>query len=903
MNTFRHTPSTNLVLKNPDDNIHHGDRAIKLVLAAMICLGVVALPALADTNDQPKVTTSAVAQAYQIPSGMLRNALKRFAKQAGITLYFKGVNLQGVTTQGLSGNYTTKDGLDRLLAEAGLYAVPKGKGYLIQKVSPAVVASNPTPNLTPIESQVVVPSAKPIEKETTLPVASNSTPNLAPIESQVVVPVVSSAKPIEKETTLPVASKPSPSPSLVEKEAVLPTVSVSATSAKNVDGYTVKRTSTATKTDTLLRDIPQSISVVTQAVIKDQAIQNMADTVRYVPGVGISQGEGNRDALVFRGNRSTADFFVNGVRDDVQYYRDIYNTESVEVLKGPNGMIFGRGGSGGVINRVMKEADWKSTREITAQVGSFDTKRVALDVGQGVNEIVAVRLNAVHEDSGSFRNGVELKRSGINPTVTVIPTEKTKVVLSAEYAKDDRTADRGIPTTTGGGLGSPVGPLKTDPSTFFGDPDRSKSNSELAAFNALVEHKLDNDVTIRNRTRYTTQNKFYQNVYPNSAATSTVTLGAYNDTTDRDTLFNQTDLLFSMNTGQVKHDMAVGLELGHQDTDNLRRTGKFNNTATSTTVTLPSTTTTTPITFANGYSSSDANNNSVMKQTSLYAHDQINLLPELQAILGLRYDRYEVDFVNKNTGVSIDRNDNLFSPRAGLVYKPIETASIYTNYSLAYVPRSGEQLTSITTGVATLAPEKFKNTEVGAKWDISPNLALNTAVFQLDRSNVILPDPTDGTKAILGGGQRNRGFELGLTGRITSAWSVMGGYAYQHGVITSAQASTVSGGVAAAKGATLAELPKNNFSLWNRYNINQTWGAGLGIITRGPMYAAIDNATKLPGFARVDAAVYAKINKDVKVQLNIENLFDTQYYASAHNNNNITPGSPIAIRLSVTSNF
>ncbi|MBP0118652.1 MAG: TonB-dependent siderophore receptor, partial [Candidatus Nitrotoga sp.] len=707
--------------------------------------------------------------------------------------------------------------------------------------------------------------------------------------------------PIEKETALPVASKPSPSPSLVEKEAVLPTVSVSATAAKNADSYTVKKTSTATKTDTLLRDIPQSISVVTQAVIKDQAIQNMADTVRYVPGVGISSGEGNRDALVFRGNRSTADFFVNGVRDDVQYYRDIYNTESVEVLKGPNGMIFGRGGSGGVINRVMKEADWKPTREITAQVGSFDTKRVALDVGQGVNEVVAVRLNAVHEDSGSFRNGVELKRSGINPTVTIMPTEKTKVVLNAEYAKDDRTADRGIPSTGVGTVASPNGPLKTDPSTFFGDPDRSKSNSELTAFNALVEHKLDNDVTIRNRTRYTTQNKFYQNVYPNSAAATNgnVTLAAYNDTTDRDTLFNQTDLLFSMNTGQVKHDMAVGLELGHQDTDNLRRSGTFAGSAT--TVTLPNTTTTVPITFAN--SGSDANNNSVMKQTSLYAQDQINLLPELQAILGLRYDRYEVDFVNKNTGASIDRNDNLFSPRAGLVYKPIETASIYTNYSLAYVPRSGEQLTSITTGVATLAPEKFKNTEIGAKWDINPSLALNTAVFQLDRSNVILPDPTDTTKAILGGGQRNRGFELGLTGRITSAWSVMGGYTYQHGVITSAQASTVSGGVAAAKGATLAELPKNNFSLWNRYNINQTWGAGLGIITRGPMYAAIDNKTQLPGFARVDAAVYAKINKDVKVQLNIENLFDTQYYASSHNNNNIMPGSPIAIRLSVTSNF
>ena len=174
MNTLRHTLRTNPALKNSDDNIRHGDQGIKLVLAAMICLGVVALPALADTNAQPNVTTSAVAKAYQIPSGMLRDALKRFAKQAGIALYFKGVNLKGVTTQGLSGNYTTKDGLDRLLAEAGLYAVPKDKGYLIQKVSPAVVASNPTPNLAPIESQVVVSSAKPIEKETTLPVASNT---------------------------------------------------------------------------------------------------------------------------------------------------------------------------------------------------------------------------------------------------------------------------------------------------------------------------------------------------------------------------------------------------------------------------------------------------------------------------------------------------------------------------------------------------------------------------------------------------------------------------------------------------------------------------------------------------------------------------------------------------------
>ncbi|MCX7195177.1 MAG: TonB-dependent siderophore receptor, partial [Proteobacteria bacterium] len=513
-----------------------------------------------------------------------------------------------------------------------------------------------------------------------------------------------------------------------EKESTLPTITVS---AKVSTGYTVPKISTATKTNTLLRDVPQSVSVVTKDIIKDQAIQSMAETVRYVPGMGISQGEGNRDALVFRGNRSTADFFVDGIRDDVQYYRDLYNIERVEVLKGPNGMIFGRGGSGGVINRVIKEAGWNPIQEITAQAGSFNTKRVALDVGQGINEVAAVRLNAMYENSGSFRDGVDLKRYGVNPTVTIMPTDNTKVVLNAEYFKDERIADRGIPSFQGR-------PLNTNVSTFFGDPNRSPTDSELKAANALIEHKFDNEVTIRNRTRFATQDKFYQNVYPNAvnAAGTEVAINAYNDTTQRNNFFNQTDLLFSLNTGEVKHDLVVGLELGHQETDNLRKTGFFNNATTAVNVPTNNPITTVPITFRT--QASDADIHSVTKQTSLYAQDQIKLLPQLQAILGLRYDRYEVDFRKNNATppLDINTNDNFFSPRVGLVYKPIETVSIYTSYSLAYVPRAGEQLTSLTVTNKALEPEKFKNVEIGAKWDVQPNLALTTAVFNLDRTNV-----------------------------------------------------------------------------------------------------------------------------------------------------------------------
>jgi catecholate siderophore receptor len=868
--------------KNTGINARYSHRQLKLAIAinsALICFGVATITLSGAAVAQPNIVSSTSTQAYKIPPSSLKVALGRFAKQEGIKLSFSKEVIKGKTTKGLNGNYTIQEGLDQLLSGSKLQAVRKGKVYVVQKLrAPKSKASKSSDAVT--ESLAATPKPGNAVTEN---LAATPKPSNAVTESLAVAPKPSI------DVTESSAVAPKPVDDVKESLATLPLIMVK---ANKTDGYVIAKTTTATKTNTLLRDVPQSVSVVTQDIIKDQAIQSMAETVRYVPGMGISQGEGNRDALVFRGNRSTADFFVDGIRDDVQYYRDLYNIDRVEVLKGPNGMIFGRGGSGGVINRVAKEAGWSPIQEITAQAGSFNTKRVALDVGQGINEAAAVRLNAVYENSGSFRDGVDLKRYGVNPTVTIMPTDNTKVVLNAEYFKDERVADRGIPSFQGR-------PVNTNVSTFFGDPNRSPADSELKAVNALIEHKFDNEITIRNRTRFATQDKFYQNVYPGAvnAAGTEVAISAYSDTTKRNNFFNQTDLLFSLNTGEVKHDLVVGLEIGHQETDNLRQTGFFNNLTTSVNVPINNPITTVPFTLRT--QASDADMHSVTKQTSLYAQDQIKLLPELQAILGLRYDRFEVDFRKNNATppLDINTNDNFLSPRVGLVYKPIETVSIYTSYSLAYVPRAGEQLTSLTVTNKALEPEKFKNVEVGAKWDIRPDLALTTAVFKLDRTNVIIPDPNNSALSILAGGQSNKGFELGLAGRVTSAWSVMGGYTYQDGEITNTQSST------AKKGAVLAELPKNTFSLWNRYDFAPGWGVGLGVINRGAMYTSTDNTVRLPGFTRVDAAVYAKLDKNLRAQLNIENLFDTKYFASAHNNNNISPGSPIAARVSIIANF
>lgn len=674
---------------------------------------------------------------------------------------------------------------------------------------------------------------------------------------------------------------------VAQAEKTLPPITVTAAESEN---YLATETSTATRTNTPLRDVPQSITVITQQAIKDQNMLNMADVVRYVPGIGMAQGEGNRETPIFRGNSSTSDFFIDGMRDDVQYYRDLYNIERVEALKGPNGMIFGRGGSGGVINRVSKEAGWEPVREASVQVGSYDSKRATVDIGQGINEAVAFRLNAMIEDADSYRDGVTFKRYGINPTVTIKPDNNTRVVVGAEYFKDERVADRGIPSFRGR-------PIKTDESTFFGDPDRSPTDATVKAFNALVERDLGNGVTLRNRTRYADYDKFYQNVFPGAvnAAGTTVSISAYNNATQRENLFNQTDLIFSIDTGGIKHKLLAGVELGRQETDNFRNEGFFPGDATSTTVPVANPRTSLPITFRQNASSAD--NSGTAKVAGLYLQDQIEFSPNWEAVLGLRYDKFDVDFRNNRTGDQFSTSDDLVSPRVGLIYKPIQPLSLYANYSMSYVPRAGEQLSSLSLTNQALDPEEFKNYEVGAKWDVRPDLALTAAVYRLDRENVAVTDPDDSTRSILVDGQRTKGVELGVNGQLTKAWSIMGGYAYQKGEITATQSATV------LEGATLAQVPRHTFSLWNRYDFSPTWGVGLGVFARSDMYASNDNTVRLPGYARLDGAIFYKINKNLRAQLNVENLANRDYYVNAHNNNNITPGSPTAARITLTGTF
>lgn len=678
------------------------------------------------------------------------------------------------------------------------------------------------------------------------------------------------------------------------EEVILEDVKVKALRDKEaIKSYQAKRSTAAVKTDTALIDLPQSITVITQDLIKDQNMQSIADTIRYVPGVGIAQGEGNRDNPIFRGNSSTSDLYVDGIRDDMQYFRDLYNIERVDVLKGPNAMIFGRGGSGGLINRATKQADWKNLRELNFQGGSWDKLRLTGDVDHAVNERFAVRLTGLWEDSKSFRDGFESGRFGLNPTASWRVTDQTRINLGYEHYEDKRTADRGVSSFMGR-------PVASDISTFFGNPSLSPTWATVDSFNASIDHDFGGGVAIKNRSRYAVYDKFYQNVYPAAvnASGSQVAIQAYNNVTQRENFFNQTDLTFSLKTGPFKHVFLTGAEFGRQATDNLRYTGYFTDVglnATSVNVPLANPRYLGSTTFRP--SATDANNHGVATIAAGYVQDQIELTRHWRAIMGLRYDRFDVDFFNNRNGQTFTTNDNLLSPRGGLIYKPFKDLSFYASYSIAYVPRAGEQLGSLTLSNQTLKPEEFRNYEVGSKWDIRPNLSATLAFYQLDRLNALATNPNNSAITFLVDGQRTRGIELGLSGNITDAWKMIGGYAYQKGEITQSLSST------ALAGATLAQVPEHTFSLWNRYDFSEHWGVGLGSIYRSAMFAATDNLVTLPGFVRFDAAVYYTLNKNVQLQLNVENLFDKQYYASANSNTNIAPGAPITANAGISLKF
>lgn len=655
------------------------------------------------------------------------------------------------------------------------------------------------------------------------------------------------------------------------------------------EGYVASNSVTATKTNTPLLDIPQSINVVTREQLEDQAHHSLSDVLRYVAGTTVGQGEGNRDQITLRGQNTTADFFLDGVRDDVQYYRGIYNIERVEILKGPYALIFGRGGGGGIINRVQKSPKTDIFYAGQASVNSFGAFDISADLNAPLNDATAIRLNAVYENLDSHRDFVGGERYAWNPYIAVKLGDGWNLGVSYEYVYDDRTTDRGIPSVATV-AGQPNAPLRGIRDQFFGIPGVNRTKLEAQIGKLRLDGQLAENLQFNGTMLYGDYDKIYDNVFANGPASGpngTVALAAYSDPTQRTNFIAQGNLVWDIETGPLAHKILVGIEYGDQKSENRRTNGTLSNASFN----LAN-----PVFPTVIFNAPARNTVSDVTFFSAYVQDQISIGEHFDIVGGLRYDSFDIDGVDLFPVVDrpFARKDTKVSPRLGLIYKPVESVSIYSSFSQSFLPRSGDQFLSLSTTQENLAPEKFTNYEVGAKWDVGPNLNLTLALFQLDRSNATTPDPLNPLATINVGKTTTKGLELAVTGRITPKWQVHGGYSYQD--------ATLAGNDL----IRLGQVPKHQASLWNRYDIGGSIAAGVGIIHQSSQFAAIRTAattTRLPAFTRIDAALYYDLSDMIEVQVNIENLFNTTYFSDAHSNNNISTGAPINGRFTIRAKF
>ncbi|MCH7627354.1 MAG: TonB-dependent siderophore receptor [Proteobacteria bacterium] len=647
------------------------------------------------------------------------------------------------------------------------------------------------------------------------------------------------------------------------------------------DGYRPEDAN-AIKTPTPLVDVPQSVAVLTREQLDDQAVTQLGDALRYVPGVVLGQGEGHRDQVNLRGQNTTADFYLDGLRDDTQYYRSLYNIERVEVLKGANALLFGRGGGGGVVNRVSKTPDIaKAKGAASAGVDTFGAFSIAGDLNQPLGSTIGARLNATYEEFRNHRQDFNGRFIGVNPTLAFEPDADTRVELSYNYDDDERTTDRGVPSINGG-------PLKGYDDTFFGSDDLNVARVTAHIAQARIDHQLADSLTFNVIGQYSHTDKFYSNLFAGSAvnaATNMVTLSGYSSANVRESWVGQTNLVWEGRTGPIGHTLLAGLEVSSQNTTGLRNDPVFPNGAT---VTLAERLTIPVASFTGTARVTD----SKVDTWSAYVQDQIELAPFLQVVGGVRYDEFKI--AGAVNGVGATRTDKKWSPRAGIILKPRKEMSFYASFTRSFLPQSGDQFGSLDATQATLDPEQFENIEAGLKWDIHTNLAFTAAVYRLTRDNTRFVDNNNNTQ--LSGRTRAQGVEFSLAGRILPNWQASLGLALQEGEVRSATTS-------APAGRKLGQLPHMQASAWTRYDVTKRFGLGLGLTHQSSMYTTISNTVRLPAWTRVDAAAFYELNDRISMQLNVENLFDTDYFPSAHTDNNITTGKPLNARLTVRAKF
>ncbi len=643
----------------------------------------------------------------------------------------------------------------------------------------------------------------------------------------------------------------------------------------------------ALKTPVPVLDVPQTVTIVTDDDIRSQGFREIGDIIRYTPGVNTSQGEGHRDAVVFRGVRSTADFFLDGVRDDVQYYRSLYNVEQVEILRGPNALLFGRGGTGGIINRVTKKAVLgKAFGGYDLGTDSFGALDFAADYNVQTSSNSALRFN-IHSDAlENHRDHYDGTRFGMNPTVTVALSDKTTVELSYEYADHERFIDRGIPTINNA-------PDESLSNIVFGDPDINTTTLEANIMRANVSHKFSENRKGNLAVQSSSFEKMYQNLYASGYDGTLVTMDGYLDPTERDNFIISGNIVSEVVTGSVTHTILVGAELINTENKNHRYDTNWSTTDDDNEVfnisrpmdfTVNSAGIATAVNFTNSLKSKTESDISV---TSLFVQDQMDLTDNIKLMIGGRLDSFDITVDDIKNGTSESRTDDRFSPRAGLIYKPQESVSLYMSYSESFLPRSGEQFKKLDATAARLDPDVFESTEIGVKWAMTDTLSFTAAIFDSEQTKATYDNVTGENSEIRG--LQVDGMEVELRGQVSDKLELAVGY-------SSLDGTTSSGGVA-------REVPDHTFSLFAKYQVDENFGWALGVTQQGESHIKDNSTLILPEYTRFDFAAYWNVSDDMVLRLNVENLSDELYFPHSHSTHQASVGEPLNARVSLSKRF
>lgn len=648
------------------------------------------------------------------------------------------------------------------------------------------------------------------------------------------------------------------------------------------DSYDRKESSSVKFTAPLL-DTPKSVTVIPREVIEDRGFTSLVDILRTTPGITLGSGEGGTpmgDRPLVRGYESATDMQIDGLRAVARFSHEVYNLESVEVVKGPGGAFNGRGSTGGAINLVTKTPQATDFVAVRGTVGTDETKRVTADINHQLTDGIAVRLNVMgHDGDVAGRDAVKVSRWGFSPSIAFGLGGPARATFAYSYLKTDDIPDFGHPFQNSG----TATPLKLRRKNFYGFANRDFRETEGHFGSAVLEYDVTSGITLRNSTRLArTTNEYIVsrpsfNTTTATPATGLVAVDFRSANILSEGFLNQTDLRGKFNTGGIEHSFITGVEYSKEKQRNRPAWAQTPNTGLLQSLDNPN-----PYATFNPLVKTPFTTPAVPIVHETYAaflFDTISLSEQFQINLGIRYDDYEVSDAARSA-----KND-FWNYQAGLVYKPVPFGSIYVSYGTSSNPTGecagmaggaeGAGACTLTANNVNLKPERAKSWELGTKWDLfGEQLSLTAALFQTEKTNARATDPVTNTVQLIGN-TRVRGFEVGVSGNITPEWNIFGGYTYL-------DPDLIDDGAGSNDGNRIKFVASHSFSLWTTYKLTPDFDLGGGVNYVGRRYVNDANTQWFRPYARLDATIGYKVSDNLDLRVNVQNLTNKLYYDASH---------------------